>query len=54
MVAKKPPYEPPEIAQIKILVDESVLKICKVFPGDPQGKKGRGCGNKKCKTRLGT
>ena len=57
MEKNKRPYEPPVIGRIKIMVEESVMGPCKVFPGDTQGKVGTGqptCGGNACKNVFGS
>lgn len=43
MEHKKPPYEPPMISRIKLIVEESLLTVCKVSMADTAGTSGLGC-----------
>ena len=51
---EKKPFEPPAIARIAMLVEETVLGACKVSVGDGTGSSNMGCNTGGCKFTQGS
>ena len=50
----KKAYKKPKITQVKLEMDEVVMKACKAFDGDSTGKNSKVCGHSSCKTTYGS